>query len=57
VGATLLRCDAPGAVLVDFADGDLTVRTRDGRFLAGAAVRPDLLGVAAYWAAGCALPD
>jgi hypothetical protein len=57
VGATLVRCDAPRAVLVDFAAGDVTLRDPGGRFLAAAAIGPSSPGVAAYWAAGCALPD
>jgi hypothetical protein len=57
VGATLVRCDAPRAVLVDFADGDVTLRYPDGRFLAAAAIGRSSPGVAGYWAPGCALPD
>ncbi len=57
VGRTLVRCDLPPAVLVDFADGDVTLRTLGGRFLAGAAVDPDRLGVAGYWGPGCAPAD
>jgi hypothetical protein len=57
VGATLVRCDAPRAVLVDFADGDVTLRAPDGRFLAAAAIGPSSPGVAGYWGSGCALPD
>ncbi len=54
-GPSLLRCESPPFVLVDFDDGDLTVRdAEDGRFLAGAAVSRDHLVVAAYWSAGCA---
>jgi hypothetical protein len=57
VGATLVRCDVPRAVLVDFADGDVTLRGPDGRFLAAAATGRSSPGVAGYWAASCALPD
>ena len=54
IGGSTLRCDAPASVLVELRDGDLTVRARDLRFLARAAVGPDRLGVAGYWGAGCA---
>jgi hypothetical protein len=57
VGATVVRCDARRTVLVDFGDGDVTVHTTGGRFLAAAAVRPDRIGVAGYWGVGCALSD
>ena len=59
----LIRCDVPGDVLVGFGGGDLTVRAAGGRFVAGAAIRADRVGVAAYLGAGCAtarrrlLPD
>jgi hypothetical protein len=53
-GPGLLRCRAGGALLVDFAAGDLTIRSgRRGRFLAGAAVGADHLGVGRYWTAAC----
>jgi hypothetical protein len=55
IGATVLRCSVPPFVVVDFAGGDVTVRTAGGRLLAAAAVRPDRVGVAAYWGDGCAL--
>ena len=51
-GPGLLRCRAGGALTVDFAAGDLTVRA-GRRFLAGAAVGADHFGVARYWAAAC----
>jgi hypothetical protein len=55
IGASTLRCRAPAIVLVELRDGDLTVRAAgDERFLARAAVRPDQIGVAGYWGAGCA---
>jgi hypothetical protein len=54
LGAGVLRCSVPAVVVVDFAGGDVTVRAQGGRFLAGAAVRPDRVGVAAYWGDGCA---
>jgi hypothetical protein len=55
VGASTLRCArAPAVVLVDLRGGDLTVRTGDARLLVQAAVRPDRIGVAGYWGAGCA---
>jgi hypothetical protein len=54
VGATVVRCRAPETVRVDFAGGDVTLRAAGGRYLAGAAVRPDGIGVAGYWGAGCA---
>jgi hypothetical protein len=57
VGATLVRCDVPRVVLVDFADGDVTLRAPDGGFLAAAAIGRSSPGVAGYWAAGCALPN
>jgi hypothetical protein len=52
LGAIVVRCRAPGAVVVDFRGGDVTVRA-GGRFLARAAVRTDRIGVAGYWGAGC----
>lgn len=54
VGAVVIRCDVPGDVLVGFPDGDLTVHAAGGRFLAGAAIRADRVGVAGYLASGCA---
>jgi hypothetical protein len=54
LGASVLRCSVPPVVVVDFADGDVTVRGAAGRVLAAAAVRPDRVGVAAYWGADCA---
>ena len=51
-GPGLLRCRASGALTVDFAAGDLTVRA-GRRFLAGAAVGAEHFGVARYWAAAC----
>jgi hypothetical protein len=55
IGASTLRCRAPAIVLVELRGGDLSVRTAGGaRFLARAAVRPDRIGVAGYWGAGCA---
>jgi len=54
-GASTLRCEAPAVVRVELRAGDLTVRAGgDARFLARAAVRPDRIGVAGYWGAGCA---
>ena len=53
LGASVLRCRVPPVVVVDFAGGDVTVRAQGGRFLAAAAVRPDRVGVAAYWGEGC----
>jgi hypothetical protein len=53
VGALVVRCRTPEIVVVDLAGGDVTVRTAGGRYLAGAAVRPDRIGVAGYWGAGC----
>jgi hypothetical protein len=53
VGAGVVRCRTPDEVLVDFDDGDVIVRAAGGRFLAGAAVRPDRISVAGYWGAGC----
>jgi hypothetical protein len=54
-GASTLRCRAPAEILVDLRGGELTVRADGGaRFLAHAAVRPDRIGVAGYWGAGCA---
>jgi hypothetical protein len=54
VGAGVLRCSVPPVVVVDFAGGDVTVRTAGGRLLVAAAVRPGRAGVAAYWGDGCA---
>ena len=53
LGAGLLRCSVPREVVVDFAGGDVAVRAPGGRFLAGAAVRSDRIGVATYWSGGC----
>jgi hypothetical protein len=53
LGASTLRCRAPAVVVVELRGGDLTVRTRDARFLVRAAVRADRIGVAGYWGAGC----
>jgi hypothetical protein len=55
VGAGVLQCVVPPVVIVDFGGGDVTVRAPSGRFLVAAAVRPDRVGVAAYWGDGCAL--
>jgi hypothetical protein len=52
-GGGLVRCSVPPVVVVDFAGGDVAVHAPGGRFLAGAAVRSDRLGVAVYWGAGC----
>ena len=52
-GAATIRCRAPAVVLVELRGGDLTVRSAGARFLARAAVRPDRIGVAGYWGAGC----
>ena len=54
VGAVILRCRSPRAVLVDFGGGDLSVRAPGGSYLAGAAVRADRIGVAVYWGPSCA---
>jgi hypothetical protein len=54
VGALVVRCRTPEIVVVEFAGGDVTVRAAGGRYLAGAAVRPELIGVAGYWGRGCA---
>jgi hypothetical protein len=53
LGAATVRCGAPATVLVGFRGGDITVRAPDGRFVAGAAVRADRIGIAAYWGARC----
>ena len=54
LGATVVRCRAPGAVVVDFHGVDVSVRSQGGaRFLARAAVRADGIGVAGYWGEGC----
>ena len=53
LGAATVRCGAPATVLVALHGGDITVRAPGGRFLAGAAVRADRIGVAAYWGARC----
>jgi hypothetical protein len=54
LGATVVRCRAPGVVVVDFRAGDVTVlRPGRGRLLASAAVRPDRVRVAGYWGEGC----
>jgi hypothetical protein len=53
----MVRCRAPGTVVVEFRGGDVTVRAdSSGRLLARAAVSSDRIGVAGYWGAGCA-PD
>jgi hypothetical protein len=54
LGAAVVRCTVPPEVVVDFGGGDVTVRAPGGRLLAAAAVRPDRVGVAAYWGRGCA---
>jgi hypothetical protein len=54
IGGVVIRCDVPGDVLVGFDHGDLTVRSAAGRFVAGAAIRPDRVGVAGYLGGGCA---
>jgi hypothetical protein len=54
LGASVVECDAPAVVAVDFRGGDLIVRAPRGRLLAGAAVRPGQIGVAGYWGRGCA---
>jgi hypothetical protein len=55
LGATVVRCRAPGTVVVDFRDGDVTVRAdAGGRLLARGEVSSDRIGVAVYWGAGCA---
>jgi hypothetical protein len=57
LGASVVRCRAPGTVVVEFRGGDVTVRAdSSGRLLARAAVSSDRIGVAGYWGAGCA-PD
>jgi hypothetical protein len=52
-GGGLLRCSVPPVVVVDFARGDVIVHAPGGRFLAGAAVRADRVGVAVYWGSAC----
>jgi hypothetical protein len=54
LGATVVECRAPDVVVVDLAGGDVTVRAPGGRFLAGAAVNPERVGVASYWGEDCA---
>jgi hypothetical protein len=55
LGATVVRCRAPGTVVVDFRGGDVIVRADGGgRLLARAEVSSDRIGVAGYWGAGCA---
>ena len=54
IGGVVIRCDVPGDVLVGFRGGDLTVRAAGGRFVAGAAIRADRVGVAGYLGDGCA---
>jgi hypothetical protein len=54
IGGVVIRCAVPGDVLVGFDHGDLTVRSPAGRFVAGAAVRADRVGVAGYLGGGCA---
>jgi hypothetical protein len=53
VGGLVVRCRAPEIVVVDFAGGDVTVRSEGGRYLAGASVPSDRIGVAGYWGDGC----
>ncbi len=53
LGASMLRCSVPPAVVIDFDGGDVAVRAPAGRFVAGAAVRPDRVGVTSYWSGGC----
>lgn len=53
VGAVVVRCRVPEIVVVDLAGGDVTVRAERGRYLAGASVPDDRIGVAGYWGAGC----
>jgi hypothetical protein len=55
IGGVVIRCSVPGDVLVGFDHGDLTVRSRAGRFVAGAAIRADRVGVAGYLGGGCAV--
>jgi hypothetical protein len=54
VGALIVRCRTPEIVVVDFAGGDVIVRAAGGRYVAGASVPSDRLGVAGYWGDGCA---
>ena len=54
LGAIALRCSVPDVVVIDFGGGDVIVRAPAGRFLVGAAVRPDRVGVGTYWSGGCA---
>ena len=55
-GASHLRCDVPGTVLVDLRRGDLIVRAPAGaRFLLGAAVSDEHLVAAGHWSADCDL--
>jgi hypothetical protein len=55
LGATVVRCRAPGTIVVDFRGGDVTVRADGGgRLLARAEVSSDRVGVAGYWGVGCA---
>jgi hypothetical protein len=54
VGAVVVRCSVPEIVVVDLAGGGVTVRAERGRYLAGASVPADRIGVAGYWGAGCA---
>jgi hypothetical protein len=53
LGASVLRCSVPQVVVIDFAGGDVTVRSVRGRVLAAAAVGRDRVGVAAYWGETC----
>ena len=57
LGAIALRCSVPDVVVIDFGGGDVVVRAPAGRFLAGAAVRPDRVGVGTYWSGGCAAEE
>jgi hypothetical protein len=54
VGALIVRCRTPEIVVVDFAGGDVIVRASGGRYVAGASVPSDRIGVAGYWGDGCA---
>jgi hypothetical protein len=55
IGGVVIRCSVPGDVLVGFDHGDLTVRSPAGRFVAGAGIRADRVGVAGYLGRGCAV--
>jgi hypothetical protein len=54
VGALVVRCRVPEIVVVDLAGGDVIVRAARGRYVAGASVPGDRIGVAGYWGDGCA---